>query len=121
MFKIPTLRGRGSRGHAQRLRGSVRDGARSVGARPAQWPSVLIHESASHALEGAGVGWQRLMGVRQALGERPVSLARDPERGQRDDAPRGVGDAAERAGSGASAAAARLVPALTVSAKIVLA
>ena len=93
------------------LYGLVRD---QLGAGPAERASVLVFESHAHAFESAGVGWQRIMGVRQAAGERPLPLAGgERETAQRDDARRGVGDAGERARSKADAAA-QVVPAFGI-------
>ena len=55
------------------LHGLVRD---RLGARSVERTFVLVHQSHAHPTESAGVGWQRIVGVREAARERPVSLAR---------------------------------------------
>ena len=93
------------------LYGLVRD---QLGAGPAERTSVPVFESHTHASESPGVGWQRIMGVREAVGERPLSLARGQrETAERDDARRGVGDAGERTRSEAGAAT-QVVPAFGI-------
>ena len=54
------------------LYGLVRD---QLGAGPAERTSVLVFQSHAHAFESPGVGWQRIVGVREASGEGPLSLA----------------------------------------------
>src|ERR1700734_533627 len=66
---------------------------------------VSVHQQNQDAIEGTGVGRQRLMGLRQAPGEGPVSLAGSGRQAQRFDAAGRVGDASERSGPEAHAAA----------------
>ena len=54
------------------LHGLVRD---HLGARPVERTLVLVHQSHAHPTESAGVGWERIVGVRETFGKRPFSLA----------------------------------------------
>src|SRR5882724_7806561 len=97
--------------HAQGIRRIVRSGARPTGTGPAERISVSVFQSHAHALESAGVGWQRIVGMREALGEGPLPLAGGERKtAQCHDACRGTGDAGEWARSEADAAA-QMVPA----------
>ena len=54
------------------LYGLVRD---QLGADPLSGHLFLFFQSHAHAPKSPGVGWQRIMGVRQAAGERPFPMA----------------------------------------------
>ena len=54
------------------LYGLVRD---RLGARSAERALVPVRESREKPAEGAGVGRQRAMGLREAIGEGPLPLA----------------------------------------------
>src|ERR1700678_1882847 len=84
---------------------AVRNGAGSVGSRSTERACVSLHQQNQDAIEGTGVGRQRLMGLRQAPGKGPVPLAGSGRQAQRFDAAGRVGDAGERSGSEANAAA----------------
>ena len=84
------------------LYGAVRD---QLGPRSGERPSVFIHQQNQDAIESSGVGRQRLVGVREASGEGAFPLAGSGRQAQRHDAIGGVGDAGERSGCEAHAAA----------------
>ena len=89
------------------LYGLVRD---QLGQDPLSGYLFLFSNRTRTRFESAGVGRQRIVGMREAAREGPLSLARGGrETAQRDDARRGVGDAGEWARSEASAAA-QVVP-----------
>jgi hypothetical protein len=102
---------RGRNRHAQRLQRIVRCGARPVRARPAEWPPVSIHEPQPHANEGAGVGWQRTLGLCQETRERTIRVAFGAASRQHHNAARGTGDADKRAGFQSDKGASKLASA----------
>jgi hypothetical protein len=83
----------------ERLHGLVRD---HFGAGFAEWPSVFVHQSDPDAMEGAGVGWKRVVGLRAAPGERQLPLATGGRRGECHDARRAVIDVGKWIGHRAS-------------------
>src|SRR6185437_7193401 len=99
----------------QGLRRTLRPGARSSRARSFERSFVPVVESGAHPFEDPGLGWQRTVGVRKAVGEGALSLALRDGSKLPGDAARRVGDAAQRAGSGRSAAAQELAPAASGS------
>jgi hypothetical protein len=72
---------------------------------------VPVLESLKEPPEGAGVGWQRAVGVREAIGEGALPLAGSAGWTVYCHAARGTGNAGQRAGPGRSAAAQELVAA----------
>src|SRR5579871_1082454 len=69
------LFGGGRDRHAQRFRGSLRLGARSVAVGAAEWAHFHLLERAAESAEAAVLGWQRAVGLRQTFGEGAVPLA----------------------------------------------
>ena len=94
------------------LYGLVRD---RLGHDPLSGHLFLFANRERTRLKVLGVGRQRTVGVREAIGEGPLSLARRDGRQLRDDAPGRTGDAAQRAGYGRSAAAQELAAAASGS------
>ena len=85
------------------LYGLVRD---QLGQDPLSGHLFLFTNKTQNAIESAGVGRQRIVGVRETAGEGPFPLAGSVTRTAAcDDASRRVGDAGERAGCEANAAA----------------
>src|SRR6185295_9877979 len=82
------------------LYGLVRD---HLGQDPQSGHLVSVQQPLAHAPEGAGLGWQWIVGVRQAAGARSLRLACRQRNAQRVDASRRVGDADQRPGSDAGA------------------
>ena len=90
------------------LYGLVRD---RLGQDPLSGHLFLFSNRAKKPAEGAGVGRQRTVGVREAVGEGALPLAGGTGRAVRGDAAGRIGDAGERAGSGRSTAAQELAAA----------
>ena len=85
--------------------------ARSPGPGSAKRPSIPVHEPVADTPQSFGVGWQRVVALRQAAGTRPIRVARGEGRAQRHHACGRVGDAGERNGSRAGASAQELAAA----------
>jgi hypothetical protein len=78
------------------LHGLVRD---HLGHDPLSGHLFLFTNRSRTRLKGAGMGWQRTMGVQQTFGERTISLARGGGSAQRQHAAGRVGDVDQRPGS----------------------
>src|SRR5271165_300405 len=88
----------GAGGFARELQPPVRAGAKPTFPGPALRSSVCVHQPVAQPGEDFVLGWDGLMGVRQAAGARPLLLA--PGRGRKRDLARGAAERAlERLGS----------------------